>query len=189
MKNIETILSETGVTTTPEQLTAINEAMAANYKPVADYDKQALKLKTAEESVKTLTESLDKFKGVNPDELNTQIETLKNSQATMQKEYEAKLSDMTFNSLLDTAITAAKGKDAALIKRNLDIETLKASKNQKEDIKKALDDLAKNEMLKGLFNVSEPATRVTFPARISSQPVTKNYLDEQYKGNPYYHPN
>lgn len=107
----------------------------------------------------------------------------------MQKEYEAKLSDMTFNSLLDTAITAAKGKDAALIKRNLDIETLKASKNQKEDIKKALDDLAKNEMLKGLFNVSEPATRVTFPARISSQPVTKNYLDEQYKGNPYYHPN
>ena len=42
MKNIETILSETGVTTTPEQLTAINEAMAANYKPVADYDKQHL---------------------------------------------------------------------------------------------------------------------------------------------------
>lgn len=65
------------MTTTPEQLAAINEAMAANYKPVADYDKQALKLKTAEESVKTLTESLDKFKGVNPDELNTQIETLK----------------------------------------------------------------------------------------------------------------
>lgn len=28
----------------------------------------------------------------------------------MQKEYEAKLSDMTFNSLLDTAITAAKVK-------------------------------------------------------------------------------
>ena len=62
MKNIETILKEAGLEVTAEQLAAIDKEVKENYKTVTDYDKQKDKLTAAEDKVKTLTESLDKFK-------------------------------------------------------------------------------------------------------------------------------
>ena len=55
MKNIETIITEAGVSVTEEQLKAINEAVTANYKTVAEFEKQQVKLSTAEANVTTLT--------------------------------------------------------------------------------------------------------------------------------------
>lgn len=188
MKNIETIITEAGVSVTEEQLKAINEAVTANYKTVAEFEKQQVKLSTAEANVKTLTESLEKFKDIDADALNGEIETLKKTIETNKADYENKIADMAFNSVLDSAIAKAKGKDAELIKRNLDIDALKQSKNQSDDIVKALGDMAANELTKSWFESAEPAPsgKGTFPARVSNSNNNSNYLDEVYKGNPYY---
>ena len=77
MKNIETILKEAGLEVTAEQLAAIDKEVKENYKTVTDYDKQKDKLTAAEDKVKTLTESLDKFKDVDAEKLNTEIADLK----------------------------------------------------------------------------------------------------------------
>lgn len=92
---------------------------------------------------------------------------------------------MAFDGLLTTAIAAAKGKDADIIKKNLDINALKASKNQSEDIKKALEAMASNELTKAWFGAAEPPQigTGTFPGMlgINNNINTNNYLDEQYK--------
>ena len=77
MKNIETILKEAGLEVTAEQLAAIDKEVKENYKTAVDYDKQKDKLAAAEDKVKTLTESLDKFKDVDADKLNSEIADLK----------------------------------------------------------------------------------------------------------------
>ena len=139
MKNIETILKEAGLEVTAEQLAAIDKEVKENYKTVTDYDKQKDKLTAAEDKVKTLTESLDK-----------QI-------ADKDKDYAAKLADRDFDDIVREAITEAKGKNAKAIKALLDVETLKASKNQKADVEKAIKALTEAEDSKMLFGEDQPA--------------------------------
>ncbi len=49
-----------------------------------------------------------------------------------------------FDKALDLAITGKKGKSVKAVKALLDIDTLKASKNQRDDIDTALEDLKKD---------------------------------------------
>ena len=91
MKNIETILKEAGLEVTAEQLAAIDKEVKENYKTVTDYDKQKDKLTAAEDKVKTLTESLDKFKDVDAEKLNTEIADLKKQIADKEAKLQAEL--------------------------------------------------------------------------------------------------
>lgn len=192
MKSIEKIIEDSGVNITDEQKKAMVAAVNENYRTVEDYNKQNIKLSTAEDNVKKLTASLEKFNGVDVDELNKTITQLKADVKKANDDANAKIADMAFDGLLNTAIAAAKGKDADIIKKNLDINALKASKNQSEDIKKALEAMASNELTKAWFGSPEPPQigTGTFPGMlgINNNINTNNYLDEQYKGNPYYHP-
>ena len=192
MKSIEKIIENSGVSFTEEQKKEVVAAVNENYRTIEDYNKQKIKLTTAEENVKTLTASLEKFNGVDVDKLNETITQLKADVKKANDDANAKIADMAFDGLLTTAIAAAKGKDADIIKRNLDITALKASKNQSEDIRKALEAMASNELTKAWFGSPEPPQigTGTFPGMlgINNNINTNNYLDEQYKGNPYYHP-
>ena len=132
------------------------KAVLDNYKTISDYEVQANKLETAEGKVTTLTESLDKFKDVNVEELNSTIATLKTDLANKDQELKDKIADRDFNDLLKDSITSAKGRNAKAIKALLDIDVLKASKNQKEDIASALKELAEAEDSKMLFGEPEP---------------------------------
>ena len=134
MKNIFEIMKEYGLEVPEDKRKDFEKALLENYKTVSDYEVQAEKLKTAEEKVTTLTGNLDKFKDVIVDELNNQITTLKNDLAAKDKELTDKLADRDFNDLLKESIVTAKGKNAKAIMALLDTDTLKASKNQKEDI-------------------------------------------------------
>ena len=134
MKNIFEIMKEFGLEVEEDKKKDFEKAVLENYKTSADYDVQAEKLKTAEGKVTTLTESLDKFKDVNVDDLNATIETLKTDLANKDKELKDKIADRDFNDLLKESITSAHGKNAKAITALLDVDTLKASKNQKEDI-------------------------------------------------------
>ena len=58
--------------------------------------------------------------------------------------HQKELDGIKFQHVLEGAITAAKGKNAKAIKALLDVDTLKASKNQDADIKAAMDALQKD---------------------------------------------
>ena len=156
MKNIFEIMKEFGLEVEEGKKKDFEKAVLENYKTSADYDVQAEKLKTAEGKVTTLTESLDKFKDVNVEELNSTIETLKTDLANKDQELKDKIADRDFNDLLKESITSAHGKNAKAITALLDVDTLKASKNQKEDITAAIKTLTEAEDSKMLFGEPEP---------------------------------
>ena len=157
MKNIEAILKDAGLEVTAEQLAAIDKEVKENYKTVTDYEKQKDKLTASEDKVKTLTESLDKFKDVDADKLNSEIADLKKQLDEKDKSYASQLADRDFDDLVKDAITEAKGRNPKAIKALLDVEALKASKNQKEDVAAALKKLAEAEDSKMLFGEDQPA--------------------------------
>ena len=156
MKNIFEIMKEFGLEVPEDKQKDFEKAVLENYKTVSDYDVQSEKLKTAEGKVTTLTESLDKFKDVNVDELNNTITTLKTDLANKDKELTDKLAERDFTDLVKESIAAAKGKNAKAITALLDVDTLKASKNQKEDVAAALKTLSEAEDSKMLFGDTEP---------------------------------
>lgn len=155
MKNIETILKELGIGLTDEQKAGLKSGMEENYKPVADWQKQVDKVKSLDDKVKTTEEALKKFEGVNLEELNSQIETLKSDLAKKDEEYNSQLADRDFQDILKDSITSAKGRNAKAITALLDLEALKASKNQKEDIAVALKGLTEAADSKMLFGEAE----------------------------------
>ena len=156
MKNIFEIMKGYELEVPEDKKKDFEKAVLENYKTVSDYETQAEKLKTAEGKVDTLTESLEKFKDVNVDELNSTINTLKTDLANKDQELKDKLADRDFNDLLKDSIATAKGRNATAITACLDVDTLKASKNQKEDIAAALKALSEREDCKMLFGDPDP---------------------------------
>ena len=156
MKNIFEIMKEYGLEVPEDNKKDFEKTVLENYKTVSDYETQSEKLKTAEGKVTTLTENLDKFKDVDVEELNSTIATLKTDLANKDQELKDKLADRDFNDILKDSIASAKGKNAKAITALLDVDTLKASKNQKEDIVAALKGLAEAEDSKMLFGEPEP---------------------------------
>ena len=188
MKDFKEILKQAGLTVTDDQLATIETEMKANYKPIADYNKQKEKLDASDEKVKTLTASLDKFKDVDPTALTQTIEDLKGQLTQKDAEFAQRLADRDFDDLINTNINTLKGKNAKAIKALLDVDALKQSKNQAEDIKTALEALQKADDSAFLFESTQPQAQGSFNpiGGISTPPVPSNYLDEQYKNNPYY---
>ena len=184
MKNIETILADLGITITDEQKSSLNKAVAENYKTVADYDKQKDKLTNAEDKVNTLTESLDKFKNVDVDKLNQTVSDLQAQIKKKDDDYASQIADRDFSEIVKDSIANANGKNAKAIKALLDIDTLKGSKNQKEDIEKAIKELSEAEDSKMLFGEPDPTVitktnpigQVTKPGETLSG-VEKAFLD------------
>ena len=98
--------------------------------------------------------SLKSFEGVDVNNLQAEIAKLNQSLKDKDDEYNAKIAERDFNDLLNGAITAKGGKNIKGIIANLDIETLKASKNQKDDIETALEAFKKDNDY--LFSSEEP---------------------------------
>ena len=105
--------------------------------PFADYETIKGQLSTAQETIKGF-ESQD-------------IEGVRKSAKEWEDKYNQALADhkqqmddLAFDGILKDAILAAKGKSDKAIRALLDVDTLKASKNQAADIKTALEALQKD---------------------------------------------
>ena len=155
MKNFEQILSDAGVELTDEQKTTIYKEMGENYKTVADWQKQHDKVQTLETTLKDTQEKLKAFDGVDAEALNGEIAKLKGDLEQRDKDYQAQIADRDFQDMLKEAIASANGRNAKAITALLDVDALKASKNQKEDIAAALKALAEAEDSKMLFGEPE----------------------------------
>lgn len=120
----------------------------------------------------TATAELDKFKDVKPEEMQATIEQLRKDIKAKDDEYAAKEAERLFNDTLDKAITEAGGRNAKAIRGLLDIENLKSSKDQTEDIKKALDAVKESDSY--LFGAGEP---INSPVGPTNNPDGNKGLD------------
>lgn len=139
MKNIHTLLSEIGITISDEKKAEFDKAVLANYKTVAEVEKITTARDNYKSQLETAQTALKKFEGVNVDELKGEIEKLNGDLATKENEYQTRIADMEFNSVLDGAISKSGAKNATAVKALLDLDSLKTSKNQADDITKALE--------------------------------------------------
>ena len=106
-------------------------------KPFADYEAVKAQLQAAKNG-------LEAFKGVDVDKLQGKIQELTGQLADKDKQWQAKLDGMAFDGRIRDAITAAKGRNAKAIAALLDVDALRASKNQETDIRAALEALKKD---------------------------------------------
>lgn len=129
----------------------IGEVNASLQKAQDDLKAEQAKAETQGDTIKELNEALKEYKDADVSGLKQTITDLETKLATQKTEHEAELADRDFQALLKDSITAAHGKDAEKIAKLLDVETLKASKNQKDDIAAAVKALAEDDVTKGMF--------------------------------------
>ena len=114
------------------------------------------KVSTHEKTIEDLKKDLEEFKDADVSGLKKKIEDLETDIKTKDADYQKQIADRDFNDVLKDSINAARGKNAKAIKALLDVDTLKASKNQKEDVAAAIKALSEAEDSKMLFGEAEP---------------------------------
>ncbi len=136
----------------------IDQIMAENGKDIEAEKAKAAAIETDRDKYKeqldTATAELEKFSDVKPEELQATIEKLQQDLKAKDEEYAAKEADRVFRDAVRDAITAAGGKNERAVMALLDLDALKGSKNQKDDIKSALEEVKKDNDY--LFKSSEP---------------------------------
>lgn len=163
MKNIFEIMKEYGLEVPEDKIRAFEAAVLENYKTISDYNNQKAaldsaddKLKTAEKTVEDFKKKLEEYKDVDVSGLQKQIDDLTEDLKLKDAEYQRQLADRDFEDLLKDSISQAKGRNAKAITALLDVENLKSSKNQKEDVAAALKALSEQEDSKMLFGEPDP---------------------------------
>lgn len=136
------------------------------------------------EKAETAEETLKGFEGIDPAQVQAQLDEYKQKAEDAEKEYNRKIAERDFEDTLTTAIKEANGKNAKAIRALLDTESLMKSRNQKEDVKKALDALKAAEDSSFLFvdeaqqQAEQNAARfapVTAPRGQQTPPAGKKY--------------
>lgn len=102
--------------------------------------------------------TLKSFEGVDVKELQDRIAKLTDDLKTKDADYQQKLADRDFADILRDEIIASGAKNAKAVMALLDQDMLKASKNQKEDIQKALETVKQENDY--LFQGTKPVPRV-----------------------------
>lgn len=170
---------------TDEQISFV---MAENGKDLKKLQKENETLTTDrdawKEKAETAEETLKGFEGIDPAEMQAKIDEYKQKAEDAEKEYNRKIAERDFEDTLTTAIKEANGKNAKAIRALLDTESLMKSRNQKDDVKKALDALKAAEDSSFLFvdEAQEQAEKnaahfgpVTAPRGQQTSPGGKKY--------------
>ena len=138
MKKIYEILSGIGLTVTDEQKKDFEKNFKEAYTPKADFDRLTAESDNYKSQLETAQTALQKFDGIDVDNLKGEIQKLTADLQKKETEYQTKLADMEFNNSLDSAITASGAKNLKAVRALLDVDTLKGSKNRDADIKNAI---------------------------------------------------
>ena len=183
MKNIETILSDFGITIPEGKAADLRKAVAENYKTVAEFTKLQERHDALDTSLKDVQGKLAAFDGVDVAALKGQITTLTNDLQTerLRSTVDTFLSgkhfvnDITRESITDKLVTAL-GSDDARGKSIDDLFTgLVTDQNGKE--------------IPGIL-VADPASKARFSSDHSGMvpPAggAKEYVAQKYKNNPFF---
>ena len=130
----------------------VDKIMAENEKDIAAEKAKTAKAESERDNFKdqlaTATESLEKFKDVDPAAMQGEIDKLNQQLKDKDAEYAAKEADRIFSDTIKEAIKTAGGRNERAVMAMLDMDALKASKNQSEDIKKALETVKESDASK-----------------------------------------
>lgn len=185
MKNIHTILSELGITVPEDKTADLNKEVAANYKTVAEFDKQASKLTAMTERAETAEETLKGFEGKDFDAITRERDDWKQKHDDLMAKQQKESDERDFSEFLSAAIKEAKGKNPKAIAALLDIPTLKASKNRDKDIKAALESVkGENDYLFDSDDGGTPPAKFTGERKGSGgdkKKLSEMTLDERIK--------
>ncbi len=154
MKNIYEILKDFGLEIPADKKTDFERAWKENYRTKSEYDNAVTKRDEYKSSLDTVNEQLKAFEGVDVEDLNGQIKKLQEDLKAKDDEYAAKEVDRIFSETLREAIKTAGGRNEKSVMALLDMDALKESKNQSEDIKKALETVKESDAY--LFGADEP---------------------------------
>lgn len=139
-----------------EQIDSILNLHHGEMTPVKDDLKKTQDdLKLAQGKVTETEGKLKELEGLDKDGYEKKLKELEEALKQKDTEHAAQLADRDFSDMLKESITAAKGKNTKAITALLDMDALKASKNQKDDIAAALKALTEAEDSKMLFGEPE----------------------------------
>lgn len=177
MKNIYEILKEFELEVPEDKKAAFDKAWKENYRTKAEYEKATSQRDGYKESLDTVNDKLKKFDGVDVEEMKSQIKALEDDLKKKDDEYAAKEADRAFKETLKDAIKTAGGRNDKAVMAMLDVDALKASKNQDKDIQSAIEAVKKESDY--MFVPDKPVPKV-----VSSTPgATKNTDDLKTKAN------
>ena len=128
----------------------VNSAKAELEKITGERDAYKTRAETAESG-------LAKFGDHKPEDIETysaEIQKLNQQIADQKAQYERETAEREFSTSLSDAITKSGGKNAKAIAALMDLKTLRESKNQREDIDKAIEEVKKDNDY--LFTSKEP---------------------------------
>lgn len=114
-----------------------------------------------QEQLKTATDTLKSFDGVDVKDLQGKITTLSTDLDTQKSTYEKKIADMEFDSTIAEAVKQAGGRSAKAVMAELDMDALRASKNQGADIETAVN--ACKDANAWMFGTNEPINNPVGP--------------------------
>lgn len=161
MKNIYEIFKEFGLEIPADKKADFDKILKEHYRTKSEYDNVAAKRDEYKTSLDGVNIKLKEFDGIDVADLKSQITKLQSDMAAKDAEYAKKESERQFNDSLDKAIAEAGGKNAKAIRALLDVEMLMQSKDQTEDIKKALEVTKKSDAY--LFGSNEPVNNPILP--------------------------
>ena len=149
---------------TKEQIDKVLDMHHEEYDPVkkdldtvnADLAAEKEKTSTQETTIAGLKKDLGEFKDADVSGMKQKIADLEEDIRKKDETHQKEIADRDFNDILKDCIASAKGKNAKAITALLDVDALKASKNQKEDIAAAIKVLTEAEDSKMLFGEPEP---------------------------------
>lgn len=101
-------------------------------------DAAAADLKNVRDQLSTTQSQLKELQEMDPAKLQEEIGRLNETLTNQKAEFEKQIADRDFSDAVNSAISAAGGRNAKTIRPLLDEATLKASKNQKDDIAAAI---------------------------------------------------
>lgn len=122
----------------------IETEIGKNFVARADFNTKNETLKTVQEQLTQANETIAGFKDLDIDSIKKSAEEWKQKAEQAEKDAAEKIAAIQFDNMLNTAITSAKGKNTKAIAALLDVDALKASKNQETDIKAALEAVKEN---------------------------------------------
>lgn len=154
MKNIYEILKEYGLEVPEDKKADFDKAWKENYRTISDYDKVVSQRDNYKTSLDDVNAQLEEFKDVDVKDLQGQIIKLQGDLKAKDDEYAAKEADRMFMDSVKEAVKTAGGRNEKAVIAMLDIDALKKSKNQSDDIKAALENVKKSDGY--LFGANEP---------------------------------
>lgn len=144
---------------------AVDKIMDWNGQDIETEKKRADKAEGERDNYKgqleTAAGELEKFKDIKPEELQATIEKLQTDLKAKDDEYAAKESDRIFLDGIKESIRSVGARNEKAVMALLDIDALKQSKNQTEDIKKALETVKESDAY--LFGADEPINNPVGP--------------------------